>query len=137
MLAAIPGAGPAQPGPEPAKCEGDETDNGEVAVMELGAITSQVQLILHRYGGTLTRVISDDKGTSMLLAFDEATHAVETALEMHRSIVRIPVSRGRQPFMTAIGITTGDVWIGCVGGRIRSEYTMHGRLVLLVGFCCS
>jgi class 3 adenylate cyclase len=106
-----------------------DTDEGEVAVMELGAITSQVQLVLRRHGGTLTRVISDDKGTSMLLAFEDAHSAVEAAVDMHRSIVSIPVAAGMQPFKTAIGITTGNVWIGCVGGRIRSEYTMHGSHV--------
>ena len=106
-----------------------ESQEGEVAVMELGAITSQVQLILKKYDGTLTRVISDDKGTSMLIAFDQATQAVLAALEMVRSITSIPVLDGQPTFKTAIGITTGTVWIGCVGGRIRSEYTMHGSHV--------
>ena len=106
-----------------------ETKDGEVAVMELGAITSQVQLVLQRFSGTLTRVISDDKGTSMLIAFDDATCAVEAAVEMYTSIGTIPVAADQPPFKTAIGITTGDVWIGCVGGQIRSEYTMHGSHV--------
>jgi class 3 adenylate cyclase len=106
-----------------------ESQEGEVAVMELGAITSQVQLILKKHDGTLTRVISDDKGTSMLIAFDQASQAVQSALEMIRSITSIPVAEGQPPFKTAIGITTGTVWIGCVGGRIRSEYTMHGSHV--------
>lgn len=106
-----------------------ESQEGEVAVMELGAITSQVQLILNRYDGTLTRVISDDKGTSMLIAFDQANQAVLAALEMVGSITSIPVPEGQPTFKTAIGITTGTVWIGCVGGRIRSEYTMHGSHV--------
>lgn len=106
-----------------------ESQEGEVAVMELGAITSQVQLILKKYDGTLTRVISDDKGTSMLIAFDQANEAVLSALEMVRSITSIPVLDGQPTFKTAIGITTGTVWIGCVGGRIRSEYTMHGSHV--------
>ena len=106
-----------------------ESQQGEIAVMELGAITSQVQLILERHQGTLTRVISDDKGTSMLIAFEEAPQAVLAALEMVKSITSIPVQDDQEPFKTAIGITTGTVWIGCVGGRIRSEYTMHGSHV--------
>lgn len=106
-----------------------ESHEGEMAVVELGAITSQVQLILNKHNGTLTRVISDDKGTSMLLAFDHANEAVLAALEMIGSITSIPVAEGQPTFKTAIGITTGTVWIGCVGGRIRSEYTMHGSHV--------
>ena len=106
-----------------------ESKEGESAVMELGAITSQVQLILAKHEGTLTRVISDDKGTSMLIAFERADQAVQAALEMVQSITSIPVPEGQELFKTAIGITTGTVWIGCVGGRIRSEYTMHGSHV--------
>ena len=106
-----------------------ESKEGEIAVMELGAITSQVQLILGKHDGTLTRVISDDKGTSMLIAFERADCAVQAALEMVQSITSIPTPEGQDPFKTAIGITTGTVWIGCVGGRIRSEYTMHGSHV--------
>ena len=55
---------------------------GEEAVMQLGEIVTQVQTILSVRQGTLTRVISDDKGTSMLMAFDHPQHAVDAAMEV-------------------------------------------------------
>jgi len=115
-----------------------ETDAGEVAVMELGAITCQIQLILRAHNGTLTRVISDDKGTSMLLSFRDAADAVRGALEIKTSVQQIPVRPPQAQFQTAMGITTGVVFIGCVGGMNRQEYTMHGSVVNFAArlMCC-
>jgi class 3 adenylate cyclase len=117
----------------------DEAD-GEVAVVELGAITSQIQLILERHEGTLTRVISDDKGTSMLIYFTEPHRAIAAGLKIRESMVSIACApaRAKGRFTTAMGITTGDVWVGCVGGTIRGEYTMHGSLVNFAArlMCC-
>eukprot|EP01050_Picozoa_sp_SAG11_P007323 SAG11_NODE_606_length_8231_cov_5.017462_2_plen_1689_part_00 len=98
---------------------------GETAVFQLGEIVTQVQTILITTQGTLTRVISDDKGTSMLMAFDHPQHAVDAALEIQSCVVAIPGSK----FRVSIGITTGLVYIGPVGGRIRAEFTMHGSMV--------
>eukprot|EP01052_Picozoa_sp_SAG31_P005472 SAG31_NODE_241_length_19364_cov_17.168544_5_plen_1221_part_00 len=98
---------------------------GSKAVMQLGEIVTQVQNILKKTQGTLTRVISDDKGTSMLMAFDHPQHAVDAAMEIQARVAAIPGGRYR----TASGITTGLVYIGPVGGRIRAEFTMHGSIV--------
>ena len=114
-----------------------------------------------RPSGTLTRVISDDKGTSMLIAFEQAQLAVAAALEIKESIFSIPTCPDRvrkNPFLpctavhcpfplsqtvpitlalalqvhgsfsTAMGITTGDVWIGRVGA-------WSGTLIRDTGCC--
>ena len=100
---------------------------GATAVIQLAEIITQVQAILVSAQGTLTRVISDDKGTSMLIAFDHPQHAVDAAIAITAAVEAIPVSQ--DTFRTAIGITTGVVFCGPVGGRIRAEYTMHGSVV--------
>lgn len=102
---------------------------GQTAVTQLGEIITQVQTILVSDQGTLTRVISDDKGTSMLMAFSHPQHAVNAAMSITTAIEAIPVPPTETRFRTAIGITTGIVFYGPVGGRIRAEHTMHGSVV--------
>jgi class 3 adenylate cyclase len=106
-----------------------EAQQGAKAVTQLAEIITQVQAILASQEGTLTRVISDDKGTSMLMAFDHPQHAVDAAMTITTAVENIPVPDGAERFRTAIGITTGVVFCGPVGGRIRAEYTMHGSVV--------
>ena len=67
-----------------------EADFGQRAVLELGAITNLVQGILGAHEGTLTRIISDDKGTSMLLAFQDAGSAVAAAMDIELNVRMLP-----------------------------------------------
>ena len=110
-------------------------DHGEQAVVQLGAMITQIQATVHQHHGTVTRVSCDDKGTSLLIVYDVAQEAVDSGLEIVSTVRHLPDLSGRgyctaaSKYRALVGITTGEVWLGVVGGETRAEYTMHGSVV--------
>ena len=106
--------------------------------------TSATQRAIQKYDGTITRLLTDDKGTRFLIAFGLPGHqhdndeerAVLSALEVVAALDRIPAwSEPDKPagvLQCAIGITTGLVFCGEAGwARNRVEYTLAGAKVNL------
>ncbi|HYF62312.1 MAG TPA: adenylate/guanylate cyclase domain-containing protein, partial [Herpetosiphonaceae bacterium] len=91
-----------------------------------------VQAVLNRYGGYMLQFIVDDKGTIILLAYgvppyiheDNARRAVQTALEINEQLTRLAL-------MSAIGVTTGQVFCGDSGNQRHWEYSVIGFVVNL------
>jgi len=91
-----------------------------------------LQAILFRHGGSANQVVVDDKGVVMVAAFglpplsheDDAVRAVQAALEV-RAALRERGSAYR------LGLATGRVFCGTIGGDTRREYVMVGHTVNL------
>ena len=115
------------------KLKGLKFHRGVDYLNKLQLIFSNIQEILQKYDGTVCRFIVDDKGSYVLAAFglppcrkrNIPKRAVFAAMEIQRSISKI------YNIQLQIGLTTGKVFCGTVGGAIRNEYTMHGSLVNL------
>jgi peroxiredoxin/class 3 adenylate cyclase len=89
-----------------------------------------IQTVLYTFEGSVNKLIVDDKGTLLMGALglpplahsDDARRGVQTALEIQSTLRPLGLR-------TAIGVTTGRVFIGPVGSEIRREYTMMGDVV--------
>jgi class 3 adenylate cyclase/tetratricopeptide (TPR) repeat protein len=108
----------------------------------------EAQKVLHHYQGSLTRLTVDDKGTVSLILFgappdsheDDPERALRCALDFQT------LAESHQ-LQLAIGVTTGRLFAGPVGGDTRREYTVMGdavnlaaRLMVAAGpgnICCS
>ena len=91
-----------------------------------------LQETLYQYEGSVNKLSLDDKGITLLAAFglpplahsDDAARGALAGLAI-RDLLAHLCERG------AIGIATGQVYCGEVGGRRRREYTMIGDVVNL------
>jgi len=102
---------------------GDAVDKLQGAVL---IIMASVQ----RYEGTITRISIDDKGTVLKVTFglppylhtDDPTRGVLCAMSIRDAVRTLRLK-------ACIGITTGHVFVGCVGAEHRCEYTEYGDKV--------
>jgi hypothetical protein len=60
-----------------------------VSAMNHGVLAQVVQAIASQHRGTLTRLICDDKGTSLVGVFDAAHQAVLAALEITEAVHKL------------------------------------------------
>jgi class 3 adenylate cyclase len=96
-----------------------------------------VQHSVYAFEGTLCRFIVDDKGAAFLIAFglppfkheNDSLRAVEAGLMIHARLPHMLAGRGLQDVVCSIGVNSGRVFCGSVGGRLRCEYTLHGTSV--------
>jgi class 3 adenylate cyclase len=102
------------------------------AMHRLHQFTRGAQEIIYHYEGSMPRLTIDDKGTVLLILFgappysheDDPERAVRCALDMH-------TLADKHRLGLAIGVTTGRVFAGPVGGPTRREYTVMGDTVNL------
>ncbi len=91
-----------------------------------------VQEGLYRYEGSLNKLNADDKGVAVLAALglppffhvDDAARGVRAACDIESELTRLG-------FRCSIGVTTGIVFCGAIGGTDRREYTIMGDPVNL------
>jgi class 3 adenylate cyclase len=94
--------------------------------------------IIKKYGGTIDKFIGD----AIMVLFgapisynDNAQRAVDTALEMYSKLSEIPCSDLKFPegmkFDIGIGIHLGDVIVGNIGSKDKTNYTVIGDAVNL------
>jgi predicted ATPase/class 3 adenylate cyclase len=101
-------------------------------MVKLHRFTRGAQEIIYHYQGSMPRLTIDDKGTVVLILFgappysheDDPERAVRCALDMH-------TLASEHNLELAIGVTTGRVFAGPVGGFTRREYTVMGDTVNL------
>jgi len=103
---------------------------------------------LNEYLSEMTKVVFDNKGTldkyvgDAVMAFwgapiqmqDHAYHACKTALEMQARLKILRekwLSEGQPVIKARMGINSGDVVVGNVGGTQRFDYTVMGDAVNL------
>ncbi len=103
-----------------------------------GAVTRVQQWIeacqqaVYHYEGSLNKLLVDDKGTIGIMLFgappfsheDDPLRAVRCAFEMQQAAAA-------QQLHLAVGVTTGQVFVGPVGSETRREYTVMGDAVNL------
>lgn len=91
------------------------------------------------FEGTLLRFIVDDKGASVLSAFglpplkheNDAVRAIKCSMAIQTELRTMQTRQSDWQVGCSIGITTGEVFCGTVGGSVRCEYTLHGVKVNL------
>jgi len=89
-----------------------------------------LQRALYRYEGSINKLSVDEKGASLVAALglpplaheDDAVRGVQAALAMHAALNALDLR-------ASIGVTTGRVYCGSVGGERRQEYTIIGDVV--------
>jgi len=87
--------------------------------------------IINRHGG----IVNQFQGDAMLVTYnvpardkDHADGALLTAVEIQETLAE-HVFRSKYKMPTRIGINTGKVFAGIVGGKDRLNYTVHGDAV--------
>ncbi len=104
----------------------------DVMVM-LNAYFSEVASIIHRHHGVITQFQGDAVLASFNLPVSDAQHArsaLDAALEIERTAANETFAGGIR-LRTRIGISSGLVVGGTVGGGERLGYTVHGDTVNL------
>ena len=96
----------------------------------LQAVARAVQGALYRTEGVLDKIVVDEKGMSVLAGFglppfaheDDALRAVRAALAARDALAA-------EGHSASVGVATGRVFCGTLGGEARCEYTMLGDTV--------
>uniref|UniRef100_A0A8C3SYP8 Adenylate cyclase 10 n=1 Tax=Chelydra serpentina TaxID=8475 RepID=A0A8C3SYP8_CHESE len=91
--------------------------------------------VIHAFSGKINKVFMFDKGCTFLCVFglpgdkqaDESTHALESAFK----IFNFCSEKLMKIKLVSIGVTSGPVFCGVVGHRVRHEYTVIGQKVNL------
>ncbi|XP_062437657.1 adenylate cyclase type 10-like [Rhea pennata] len=91
--------------------------------------------ILRPHKGEINKISMFDKGCTFLCVFGlpgqkvpcESVHALESAVKISRACL----SRPRKIEAVSVGVTSGTVFCGVVGHRVRHEYTVMGQKVNL------
>jgi len=99
----------------------------------LNAYFSKLANIIHGHHGVITQFQGDAVLACFNLPVNDAAHArsaLEAALEIEREVANVSFGNGIA-LRTRIGISTGLVVGGTVGGGERLGYTVHGDTVNL------
>jgi class 3 adenylate cyclase/tetratricopeptide (TPR) repeat protein len=102
------------------------------ALDQTHAVIRSLQSTLYRHEGSLNKLSLDEKGLTLVAALglppfahsDDPARGVQTAIEVQDRLRELDV-RG------AIGVASGRVYCGEIGGRGRREYTVIGDRVNL------
>jgi class 3 adenylate cyclase len=108
-------------------------------VSMLNAHMTEMNAIVHRHNGVIDKFIGDE----IMAVFgipqpqpDDALSAVRAAIDMiHRR--RELNSTADPPIEIGVGISSGDVLVGCMGSEDRLNYTVLGARVNLAARLCS
>ncbi len=101
-------------------------------VDDIHDVVRALQAIVQRYEGVIHKVMEGDKGVVVLATFGLPPHAHEddpargvlAAVEVEEAIANLGLRSG-------IGISTGRVFAGPIGGESRRDYTIIGDAVNL------
>ncbi len=104
-----------------------------VVLSILNACFEELAQIIHAHGGVITQFQGDGVLASFNLPASDSDHgrqAVKAALAIDEKLQRT-IFEGGLRLRTRIGISTGPVVGGMVGGGERLGYTVHGSTVNL------
>ncbi|MGC8950483.1 adenylate/guanylate cyclase domain-containing protein [Chloroflexus sp.] len=116
----------------------------ERAAAVFNAYYQRAQAVVHRYDGIVNKVDMYTHGDKLMVLFgaptaheDDPTRAVRCALELREALseanqeIAKLLGTAVPPLTQKIGINTGTVFAGRVGGATRYEYTVMGPAVNL------
>jgi len=100
------------------------------AVQRFQDVLVSVQECLYKYEGSLNKFLMDDKGSTLIAIWglaplqhdDDAVRGVLAALAICESLAKMRLA-------ASVGVTTGSVFCGKVGNRVRREYSVLGDVV--------
>ncbi len=102
------------------------------AIARIHHFVRGAQEIIYHYRGSLPRLTVDDKGTVLLILFGAPPHSHEDDPERAlRCALELQEFARQQKLQLSIGVTSGRVFAGPVGGQTRREYTVMGDTVNL------
>ena len=112
----------------------DSADAGvrKRSLEQFQAVVSMIMDVCFKHKGDIRQLITDDKGTVMILLFGlqadwaNPLRGVRAALEIQERIEGMKELDERR---LAVGMTTGKVFCGTVGSQLRCEYTAVGDKV--------
>jgi len=99
-------------------------------VEEIHDVVRALQAIVQRYEGSIHKLMEGDKGVVVLATFglppnsheDDPARGVLAAVEIEETIANLGLRSG-------VGISTGRVFAGPIGGDLRRDYTVIGDAV--------
>ncbi len=99
-------------------------------------LTLQAELV-QRFHGDVDKFMGDAV-FAHFTGDDQALHAIRCAVEMHRAVRLAPqADAALPPLALGIGIVTGEVIVGSVGGAGRLDHTAVGAPVNLAARLCA
>ncbi|XP_033006969.1 adenylate cyclase type 10 [Lacerta agilis] len=113
----------------------DESANTHHLCKAIQDANTKIAAIIYPLSGKINKVFMFDKGCTLLCIFglpgdkqsDEGANALDSANKIHAfcstALMKVRV--------VSIGVTSGPVFCGVVGHRLRHEYTVIGRKVNL------
>ncbi|XP_066480624.1 adenylate cyclase type 10 [Tiliqua scincoides] len=113
----------------------DESANTLHLCKAIQDANTKITGLIHPLSGKINKVFMFDKGCTVLCIFglpgdkqpDESTHALDSAFKIHHfcstALMKLKI--------VSIGVTSGPVFCGVVGHRLRHEYTVIGQKVNL------
>jgi class 3 adenylate cyclase len=109
----------------------------EEAVTALNRYLQLLSDLVRRFRGDVDKFMGDAVFAHFTGA-DQALDAIRCAVEMHRAAARAAVTDPSLPVLAfGIGIATGEVLVGSVGGAGRLDYTAIGAPVNLASRLCA
>jgi adenylate cyclase len=114
-----------------------ETTPPREVVRELNRYFVEMEAAVRRHGGLVLQFIGDEIEAvfgAPVPAADHAQRAVRAALDMRAGLERFNASRaaaGKPPLRHGIGVHTGTVLAGSIGGAERLSYALVGDAVNL------
>ncbi len=102
------------------------------AIEQLNAVIQAIQRVVHRYDGSIAKLVESDKGTVVFAAFgmppraheDDPARGIRAALEIDEVVAD-------HDLRSAIGVTTGTLFCGPIGGPERRDFAVVGDTVNL------
>lgn len=114
-----------------------EQRSPEEAVAALNRYLRLQSDLVRRFHGDVDKFMGDAV-FAHFTSDDMALDAIRCAVEMHRAVRKAPVDDpSLPPLSLGIGIVTGEVIVGSVGGADRQDYTAVGAPVNLAARLCS
>ncbi|GIW78337.1 MAG: hypothetical protein KatS3mg105_0144 [Gemmatales bacterium] len=108
----------------------DQTASDALAAMQ--HCIQSLQTAIYRYEGAINKLNVDDKGITLVavLGLPPLTHEDDTIRAVHVALaIEKELQASHLPY--AIGLATGRVYCGEIGGQKRREYTIMGDIVNL------
>jgi class 3 adenylate cyclase len=94
-----------------------------IDIDEVHGRVRQVQEIAARLDGVFDKAIADEKGVAAILVFGTGPSRVEGAAE-RAAAAALELAAGIEG--SAVGVSTGKVYMGVIGGEARGQYTLLG-----------